>query len=112
MDDFWSFNGYLWSKINPKGTPPSIRSGNSLNQKDNIIFLFGGKNNSVRFNDLYEYDIKSNTFYKIESLTSPPLPRTNHIAEIHNDSLIIFGGWDGTKTLNDMYEYSISKITY
>ena len=78
LEDFWSFNfeTLLWKKISSNGKIPSARSGNSLNCKDCRLYLFGGKNNIQRFNDIYEYDIDKNTFIKIESiiwLRKPPI---------------------------------------
>lgn len=114
--DLWIFNlnvgNFESIKYNHRkvSDSPGCRGSHSFvyDSEKNKIFLFAGKNETDRFNDLFEYDINSETFMRVESITSPPIARSNHTATIFKRSMIIFGGWDGTKTLNDMYEFSLS----
>ncbi len=115
LDDFWSFNliSNEFRQINNSSTPIiSKRGSHSIicDREKKKIYIFGGKNETERMNDLYEYDITSNKLLKVESLSNPPTKRCNHTAMIYKRSMIIFGGWDGTRTLNDMYELSLSKL--
>ena len=111
LNDFWKYdfkenNFYqIPSKISKRGSHSIVYDGDKMK-----IYIFGGKNESEIFNDLYEYDIKLDKTIKIDSLSNPPTVRCNHTAMIYKKSMIIFGGWDGTRTLNDMYELSLSNL--
>jgi hypothetical protein len=49
-------------KINANGVRVSPRGGHSFSfyKEKNHMYLFGGKNDLERFNDVYEYDISIN----------------------------------------------------
>ena len=111
LNDFWKYdfkenNFYqIPTKISKRGSHSIVYDRDKMK-----IYIFGGKNESEIFNDLYEYDIKLGKTIKIDSLSNPPTVRCNHTAMIYKKSMIIFGGWDGTRTLNDMYELSLSNL--
>jgi N-acetylneuraminic acid mutarotase len=111
LNDFWKYdltenNFYqIHCKLSNRGSHSIVYDTDKRK-----IYIFGGKNETEIFNDLYEYDIKLDKINKIESLSNPPTVRCNHTAILYKKSLIIFGGWDGTRTLNDMYELSLSNF--
>lgn len=65
-----------WSKKTPAGTPPTSAGGypsmdyNSANQK---VYMFGGQ--GTYWNDVYSYDVPTNTWIHHAPSGTPPPPR-------------------------------------
>lgn len=88
--------------IKPSQNIPSGRYGSVLLFYNNKLYLFGGKNeNSDCDDDIYEYDIKSDKWNKIEILNNGAKPSCRYYASgsVYVDSndntkdyLIIYGG--------------------
>lgn len=56
---------------NPAG--PSPMSGHSASIYDGNMFVFGGTNGEVRFNDIWKYDLNQETWQKIKTKIYPPV---------------------------------------
>jgi dynein heavy chain len=71
LDDLYSLNvrTWLWAKISAKGTPPEKRSGHQGCAIEKQLFVFGGSNSSVQFQDLHvlDTDIEPPTWSKMTS---------------------------------------------
>ncbi|KAG6972969.1 hypothetical protein JG688_00003734 [Phytophthora aleatoria] len=120
---------------------PSARRGHSLTFMDNFLYLFGGmaksyecsrahkvpclvqKNPRSVSNELWRYDLLTETWWSVPQPTLAPPPREKHSMAVVNDRLILFGGrqddasdandastW-GPQALNDLWELSISSTT-
>lgn len=94
-------------------TPPSPRSGHSLNAIGTKLYLFGGQwfeslHQRHLFNDLYCFDTETSSWQEILP-TSPeayvPAPRQRHAAQVIDNKLIVFGGSGLTSELSDTAIY-------
>lgn len=75
-------------------------------------YIFGGmSDDNIKLNDLWELDIASETYKKLELPPSSyqPTCRSGHSASIYNGKMVIFGGiLELTKELNEMLLYDFS----
>ncbi|SIO73651.1 Galactose oxidase central domain [Babesia microti strain RI] len=98
-NDLWTFTltNKTWIEIKTNGTIPSGRSGHKMGIWNDNIILFGGfydTNYECKYhNDLYLYNIKSNTWSKLESINPGPIPRSASIFSIKDNILFIYGGY-------------------
>lgn len=101
-------------------TPPSPRSGHSLNAIGNKLYLFGGQwfeslHQRHLFNDLYCFDTDTQTWSEILP-SSPsayvPAARQRHAAQVIDNKLVIFGGSGLASELCDTAIYEPSTNTW
>lgn len=58
------------------------------------MFLFGGWDGIATLNDLWEYNLKDNTWQEIKCEGEPIKGRYRHTAVVNRSSMFIFGGID------------------
>jgi len=76
--------------LNPNG--PAARCGHSATIHKNNLYVFGGTNGEVRFNDIWVYDLINQSWRQIQPKENPP-PRNGHTSVLYkDDGLVIFGG--------------------
>lgn len=98
-----------WHCVEPvTGFAPSARSGSKAVVSRDSIFYFGGytKKDGDYFNDLFEFNIPTSHWSKIE-LKFSPSNRTDHSCVACECSLYIFGGFDGKSRFQDLHQYNI-----
>ena len=95
--------------------PPPPRGLFSMVSYNKKIIIFGGqseRNIQTLFNDIWEYDISSNTWSEIDDIIGyKPSKRYGHSAVIYNDNMIIFGGDDmlpPNTYLNDLWSFNLT----
>ena len=81
---------------------PFPRWGCSINFYNGKLFIFGGRN-KIDFNDLWMFDIQSEKWEKLDSLTETPISRRRQVSFIYKNILFISGGFNGYEFLNDLY---------
>ena len=81
---------------------PFPRWGCSINFYKGKLFIFGGRN-KIDFNDLWMFDIQSEKWEKLDSLTETPISRRRQVSFIYKNILFISGGFNGYEFLNDLY---------
>ncbi|KAE8899194.1 hypothetical protein PF005_g10179 [Phytophthora fragariae] len=120
---------------------PSARRGHSLTAMDNFLYVFGGLAKSYECNrahkipcllrqrpravsnELWRYDLLTETWWQVPQPTVLPPPREKHSMAVVSDRLLLFGGrqtdvsdandastW-GPQALNDLWELSVSSTT-
>lgn len=73
------------------------------------IFRFGGTNNETRFNDVWSFDHRTNTWNQLDCIGYIPSPREGHAAAMVGDVMYIFGGRDSEGLdLGDLAAFRIS----
>jgi hypothetical protein len=73
-----AFAAHQLAEVVPDTPAPAARYGHSAVSFENKIYIFGGSNRTDTFNDIYEYDISSNTWRKPTIGRLAP-PRTSHL---------------------------------
>lgn len=101
LDDLYALNirNWSWSKIVPKGVGPEKRSGHQACAVENKIYIFGGWNGGVQFEDLFILDIEQDPPIWTKAQNSLKVPTWNHAAcsvmAIPTWKIFIFGGVTG-----------------
>ncbi|GMS81058.1 hypothetical protein PENTCL1PPCAC_3233, partial [Pristionchus entomophagus] len=98
-----------WRVVDTKGEIPSGRRSHSAFHHDGKMYVFGGFNGALNehYNDLYEFDPKTEIWTKLETLGSPPSERRRQCTIVTQDRVFLFGGTkpNGTETtmINPMF---------
>ena len=103
-----------WDQPKTTGETPSPRAAFSTSQIGDMCFLFGGRFQVQRRNDLFVLDSKSFNWTKLEPFGIPPCGRSWHIMEnVSDNHLFIYGGFDNEGiALKDTWVYKISENTW
>jgi len=94
-----------WNRIDAKGAIPSRRFGHSgvVHAASNRLIIFGGWDGRDTLNDLYEYNMETREWRKMETRGISPPHRYRHTAVIYGDNMFVFGGVDKTHSrFNDL----------
>eukprot|EP01080_Neovahlkampfia_damariscottae_P007021 gene7021-11186_t len=82
-----------WTKIEPKSELiPSERFDHSTTICNSKMFIYGGRNKKIIFNDLWEYDY-NNYIWKEIKLKKNLIPRYSHSIFTVSDLIFLFGGF-------------------
>uniref|UniRef100_UPI00398EC72E kelch domain-containing protein 2-like n=1 Tax=Pristiophorus japonicus TaxID=55135 RepID=UPI00398EC72E len=109
---FIDLETFTWNQPITKGKAPSPRAAHACATIGNRGYVFGGRYQDARTNDLYYLDL--DTWEWNEVVQSPdqiPVGRSWHsLTTISNDHLFLFGGFTTDKQpLSDAWIYSVSK---
>ena len=110
LDDFWKCDlsdpNFPWTNLsNTSG--PGDRAWSTIVEYNGKIYHFGGWDGAARNNDLYEYDISTDTWSVKSPTGSPPSIRSSQVAVIYNAKMYVHGGLGGAH-LKDIHEYDIA----
>lgn len=88
-------------------------SGLACTTDGNNIYIFGGKNEETRFNDLWMFNLKTLSYELLPANGDIPAVRNGHTMSFYNDRLYVFGGiHDITWELDDLHIYNLVKKTW
>lgn len=98
-----------WTQPNFYGKVPSPRAAFACAQIKRNGYLFGGRYDNVRTNDLFCIDLKTYTWKRIKTPKVAPCGRTWHIlSPVSDNHLFLYGGMDSQgNILNDIWIYDI-----
>ncbi|XP_063800979.1 RING finger protein B-like isoform X2 [Pseudophryne corroboree] len=103
----------IWYQPIVLGSKPSARSGHSACLLNRDLYIFGGWDTPVCYNDLYLLDLGLMEFSPVEVNGSSPSPRCWHSAACVSDSrFLIHGGYDGNQALGDTYIFNTVTKTW
>ncbi|KAJ1646140.1 hypothetical protein LPJ64_002332 [Coemansia asiatica] len=92
-----------WSQKKTWGTkPPKVRS-QTLNAIGSHIYVFGGWNNTVCYNDVYVLDTEAMFWSRMRTTGDQVPPCRAHTSTAVGHRLFVFGGGDGTQYFSDLY---------
>lgn len=97
FNDIFAFNFTFrsWNKVNATGDIPLPREGHSAGVlNDRYIFIYGGWNGKMIYNNYYLFDTITNIWRKVEpeDPNQEPLIRESHSCSVIKDHFYIFGG--------------------
>ena len=76
---------------------------------DNLIYIFGGKNEEKRLNDLWLFSLSDFKFKRMSDEGEVPAIRNGHTLTHFENKLYLFGGiHDITWELDDLHIYNLS----
>lgn len=91
----------------------SPRSGLAAVNDGKNIYIFGGKNEDERFNDLWSFNLKNLRYELLPADGNVPAVRNGHTMNFYNDKLYVFGGiHDITWELDDLHIYNLVKKSW
>ena len=105
-----SASGLEWLEVG-KNSPdkPCVRASHSAVVNGTKCYIFGGQDDeNNKLNDLWEYDMETEIFSKIElgPNSYQPMARSGHSANMYNKKMYIFGGiFEITKELSELLCY-------
>ncbi|KAF2738450.1 hypothetical protein EJ04DRAFT_587071 [Polyplosphaeria fusca] len=93
----------------PQGRAPPARTNHSVITWNDKLYLFGGTDGVVWFNDVWTYDPRTNSWSELDCIGYIPVAREGHSAALVNDTMYVFGGrtQEGTD-LGDLAAFRIS----
>ncbi|EEA20674.1 Negative regulator of mitotic exit [Talaromyces marneffei ATCC 18224] len=76
----------------PAGQIPPPRTNHTTISHNDKLYLFGGTNGSLWFNDVWCYDPRTNSWSELDCIGFVPSPREGHAAALIGDTMYVFGG--------------------
>ncbi|RVE60573.1 hypothetical protein OJAV_G00182390 [Oryzias javanicus] len=99
----------IWYQPIVTGDKPSPRSGHSacvIQQR--YIYVFGGWDTPVCYNDMYMLDLGLMEFSAVKTTGKAPSPRSWHGSAVLSDAkFLIHGGYNGNNALSDAFIFDI-----
>uniref|UniRef100_UPI003AAD7D94 kelch repeat-containing protein n=1 Tax=Centroberyx gerrardi TaxID=166262 RepID=UPI003AAD7D94 len=106
-DSLYIFDPHLsiWYQPIVTGDKPSPRSGHSACvMQERKIYVFGGWDTPVCYNDMYMLDLGLMEFSAVKTTGKAPSPRSWHGSAVLSDTkFLIHGGYNGNNALNDTF---------
>lgn len=99
----------IWYQPIVTGEVPSPRSGHSACvMQGRKIYVFGGWDTPVCYNDMYMLDLGLMEFSAVKTTGKPPSPRSWHGSAVLSDTkFLIHGGYNGNNALSDAFIFDI-----
>jgi len=97
---------------------PCPRAGHSAmmysENSTNWMYVFGGKNDEDKLNDIWRFDLDAQTWEQVISVDdTQPLQRSGHSAVLYKDFMVVFGGiFEITKELNDLMLFDLKNLRW
>ncbi|XP_030017537.1 kelch repeat-containing protein [Sphaeramia orbicularis] len=110
-DSLYIFDPHLsiWYQPIVTGESPSPRSGHSACvMQERKIYVFGGWDTPVCYNDMYMLDLGLMEFSAVKTNGKAPSPRSWHGSAVLSDTqFLIHGGYNGNNALSDTFIFDI-----
>ncbi|CAM9138874.1 unnamed protein product [Lampetra planeri] len=108
-DSLYIFDPHLsiWYQPIVTGDKPSPRSGHSACvMQERKIYVFGGWDTPVCYNDMYMLDLGLMEFSAVATTGKAPSPRSWHGSAVLSDTkFLIHGGYNGNNALSDTFVF-------
>ncbi|XP_051991270.1 kelch repeat-containing protein [Xyrauchen texanus] len=108
-DSIYIFNPEMaiWYQPIVNGEKPAPRSGHSACVMQGRIFVFGGWDTPVCFNDMFMLDLGLMEFSAMKTSGTAPSPRSWHGCAVLSDhSFLVHGGYNGNHALGDAFLFN------
>lgn len=102
-----------WKKIEACGkAPPRPLRAHTMCMIGEKIYIFGGCDTKVCYNDLYIFDADTNWWLHNKTIGTAPPPCRAHSSTAIDDNIFIFGGGDGPTYYNVIYILNTKTLTW
>lgn len=113
FNDLYAFEDNGWAQVIPNYAPPPPMEGHSANllpdnntNNNTVIFIFGGRTADGYSNDIYQYNVDTEEYTKIEPQGTKPPARKHHGAcVLDNGRVVVVGGESESDFLKDTWIY-------
>ena len=89
-----------WAQPQRFGTPPSPRNGHSMTLIGMHLYVFGGGDENLSFNDVHTLHVGNMAWDKPLLHGTLPSPRSRHSATALGNNMVVFGGVGGGNDLH------------
>lgn len=113
LQDIWVYdpNSKLWQElVISSGSKPAARTGHTTVTMYGAIFVYGGKTATGAVNDLWSFDLRSNTWMQRGNGANAVYGHTA-VADT-GSKMYVFGGYDGTNYQLDLMSYDLNTNTW
>ncbi|KAL0486018.1 actin-fragmin kinase [Acrasis kona] len=110
LGDMFVFNHPNWSHV-AQNNPIKGRAQHSMVAYKENLYLFGGSDDELLYDELFTFNPSTSTWSPIEKNSQDatwPSPRDNHSAVVINDCMYVFGGTDNETSLDELWKYEFS----
>ena len=105
----------VWKTVKSSGSIPSPRYSHAIDKIKANIWLYGGKDQHIQFDDLYEFNMDTLIWTQIQTVHSPgPKNRFSHsFTTINDEQIALYGGRsdDNSNWILDLPSHSWKKIS-
>jgi len=107
----------VWTDLSPTSNPAARHGpGTIYDPVNHQILMFAGRNSATvtNLNELWRYDIATNTFTQLSPSGTPPSIRygANSIYDPVNHCMLTYGGVATVPPANDLFKYDIAANTW
>lgn len=95
---------------------PGPRANTAACVHNNKIYVYGGHGGAsyarIAYNDLYTFDLDTNTWDKIEydEKSNSPDPRGGHTMFAIDKYLYVYGGWNNEAQYNNILRFDLETL--
>jgi len=103
--------GGMWSEVKGSGDKPEPRAESAMcaSGDGSKLFIFGGQIHNKAFNDLWQFEIASSSWSKLDAPNGPP-PRWGCTLSFFQNKLFLFGGEEVNPVeYKHLYVFDLSK---
>ncbi|KAJ1542983.1 hypothetical protein HK096_008897, partial [Nowakowskiella sp. JEL0078] len=102
-----------WSKLKARGSaPPRALRAHTMTQVNDQLFVFGGCDSGVCFNDLFVFDVETMCWSQPHTSGDIPKPCRAHSSVYLDGKIYIFGGGDGPNYFNTLYCLDVETLQW
>jgi hypothetical protein len=97
-----------WAELTPSGPSPAAREDHTLTLEPGARagWLFGGRAQSSSFDDLWRYDLATDTWSEVQPEGAKPAGRFGHTGTwVDGVGLVVWSGQRGSEFFNDLWAY-------
>ncbi len=94
-----------WSKLAATGPGPREDHTWTADGEGRIAYLFGGRDGSTVFDDLWAYDLETDSWTELSPEAHPSARFGHEAAWVDGIGLVVFAGQAGTTFFNDLWAY-------
>jgi len=102
-----AFSDPTWTRLRPGRSPAAREDHTWTVDKDSAAaYLFGGRDGATIFDDLWRFDLATDTWARLRPGGARPNARFGHNAAwVPGTGLVIFAGQRGSEFFNDLWAY-------
>lgn len=102
------FGSLSWVELVPDSAEaPTSRAGHSLTYHDDCLYLFGGKDDYVASNELWQYHLTASVWTKLMYTGKRPPRLFNHSSIFYDRKIFIFGGSVGCSFSMWVFDFDV-----
>lgn len=105
--------GLTWKQCTVDGNSPSGLHGHTAIVYDDCMYIFAGMIGGKASSDVYEFDLETHEWEKMNTTGIKPPPRYNHSAVLTaQGTMIVFGGQFSMVKRNDLLELDLASMKW